>query len=97
MCNKGYEVIFKEFGCEIRKVGIRRLVTKGMRTNGNVYYAKDNNGSNCLLAQVCGEWNQIEIAPNNKVIIFIVDEEKAPEIKFWIKMVEEDLNQIEEC
>lgn len=57
MCNKGYKAIFKESRCKIIKGGTGRLVVEGTRTNGNVYYVKDNSESNYLLAQFCGEWN----------------------------------------
>lgn len=68
-----------------------------MRTDVNVYFVKDNNGSNNFLVQVCGEQNQIEttLEPKNEVILVAPKEKNAPEVK-RIKMVEEDLNQIEE-
>lgn len=82
----------------IRKGSIEKLVTKGMRIDVNVYYVKDNNGSNYLLVQVCGEWNQtkIELELENEVIPIVVEEKKAIEVKIWINIVEEDQNQIEE-
>lgn len=50
MCSKGYKVIFHKSRCEIKKGSFERLVAEGVRTNGNVYYVKDNSGSNCMLA-----------------------------------------------
>lgn len=51
-----------------------------------------------MLVQVCGEWNQTEttLEPKNEIILVVEEEKKAPKVKIWIKMVEEDLNQIEE-
>lgn len=49
MCSKGYKLIFHGSECEIKKGSSKRLVAKGIRTIGNVYYVKDNNGSNCML------------------------------------------------
>lgn len=51
MCSKGYKIIFNGSRCEIRKGGPERLVAKCIRTNGNVYYVKENTRRNFLLAQ----------------------------------------------
>lgn len=49
MCSKGYKLIFRWSRCEIKKGSSRRLVAKGIRTNGNVYYVNNNRGRNCIL------------------------------------------------
>lgn len=51
MCNSGYEVVFTNIGCMIRKGKARNLVAEGIRTSGNAHYIKDNNGNIYYLSQ----------------------------------------------
>lgn len=93
MCSKVYKVIFHKTGCEIREGSYGRLVVEGTRTNGNVYYVKDNKKGNCLLELVYNQTKDVAmiLATPTTIIKINISEDKS-----WKKMVEEELNQTEE-
>ncbi|XP_043710394.1 uncharacterized mitochondrial protein AtMg00810-like [Telopea speciosissima] len=41
ICDKGHDVIFNTYGCEIRKSSNGKLVAAGTRTSGNLYMLTD--------------------------------------------------------
>lgn len=43
--NRGYEVVFIEIGCMIRKGKIGKLVAEGIKKSGNVYCIKERGGN----------------------------------------------------
>lgn len=77
----------------MRKGSFGRLVAKGTRTNGNVYFVKDNNEGNCLLEPVCNQTEDIfMIVRTPSTIVKTNDLEDIN----WAKIIEEQLNLIEE-
>lgn len=50
MCRDGYEVLFSNTRCVIKKEKTSKRVAEGVRIGGNVYYVKDRKESKCFLA-----------------------------------------------
>lgn len=61
MCNRGYEIVFIDTKCMIKKGKLIKLVAEGIMTSGNVYYIDDKSGNRCYLIQSseCWLWNKI--------------------------------------
>ena len=55
MCDRGCEVLFTTKDCKIKEVSSGKLVTKGMRTENNVYILKEER-EECHLSKYYESW-----------------------------------------
>lgn len=55
MCNRGYNLVFKNGGCEIRKGSSDTLVATKIRTNDNFYQLKGSDAK-CFMSQINEIW-----------------------------------------
>ena len=56
ICDRGHDVIFKKYGCEIRRANSGRLVAVGTRTSRNLYTLTETSNGSCLLGKEDEDW-----------------------------------------
>lgn len=56
ICDRGNDVTFKKYGCEIRRTENGRLVVVGRRTFGNSYTLTQNLEGSCFLGKQDEDW-----------------------------------------
>jgi len=49
--DRGHDVIFKKYGCEIRRANSGKLVAVSTRTSGNLYTLIETSNGSCLLGK----------------------------------------------
>jgi len=56
ICDRGHDVIFKKYGCEIRRTNSGKLVAVGTRTSKNLYTLIETSNGSCLLGKEDEDW-----------------------------------------
>jgi len=50
ICDKGNDVIFKKYSCEIRRKSNEKIVSYGIRISRNTYTLMENTEDSCLIS-----------------------------------------------